>query len=54
MTKNDLLNIAVLPVIGALASAAGALLLQQIWVTGFIAAGLALVASYIFWLVLPE
>lgn len=54
MTKADLANIVVLPVIGALAAAAGTLLLQQIWVMGFIAAALALGASYLFWLVIPE
>jgi hypothetical protein len=54
MTKNDILNIVVLPVIGALAAAAGTLLLQQLWITGFVAAVLALGFSYLFWMVLPE
>lgn len=54
MTKADLANIVVIPVIGALAAAAGTLLLQQVWVMGFVAAVLALGFSYLFWIVLPE
>lgn len=54
MTKNDLANIVVIPVIGALAAAAGTLLLQQVWLLGSLVAVLALGFSYLFWMVLPE
>ena len=54
MSKADLLNIVVLPVIGAIAAAAGTLLLQQLWIQGFVATVIALGFSYLFWLVIPE
>jgi CHASE2 domain-containing sensor protein len=54
MTKTDLANIVILPVIGAVAAAAGTLLLQQLWIPGLIASVIALGFSYLFWIVIPE
>ena len=54
MTKNDILNVVVMPVIGALGAATGTLLLQQLWIPGGIMAVVALGFSYLFWIVLPE
>jgi hypothetical protein len=54
MTKTDLSNIVVIPVIGAVAAAAGTLLLQQLWIQGLVASVIALGFSYLFWIVIPE
>ena len=53
MTKEDVANIAIIPVIGALSAATGTLLLHQIWITGGIFAVITLGASYLFWMILP-
>jgi hypothetical protein len=54
MTKADLSNIVIMPVIGALGAATGTLLLQQLWIPGLVAGVIALGFSYLFWIVLPE